>query len=231
MICDVTLTGVGAENLDIRGVVRLPISLGKLSPPLHLDFYVMANLALPCDGLIGLPSLRAHGISVYPERHYAGRKFKALDVPERIASPWVLAFHESPPSLAAVSVHTAPARPSSASAPWNSVNVVIVGRHEVPNSCAYFVSVTVNAPVGSHVCIDAPSRVRSLKIEPSLVGVEEGHKTIGVVLNTSGASVLLKPGVLLTQALSYGTQVSEEALPGPSLTVGGFWGGDASATG
>ncbi len=59
--CDLNPTGVGADKLDMDGVERLLVSFGKNSPPLRLDFYVMSNLALPCDGLIGLPSLRNHG--------------------------------------------------------------------------------------------------------------------------------------------------------------------------
>ncbi len=66
---DLTLTGVAADRLDIRGKVSLPLCFGKFSPTLRLDFYVLANLALPCSGLIGLPTLRAYGISVHPDSH------------------------------------------------------------------------------------------------------------------------------------------------------------------
>ncbi len=66
---DFALAGVATDDLDIRGVVLMPLSLGKFAPTLHLDFYVLVNLALPCDTLIGLPSFRADGIAVHPDRH------------------------------------------------------------------------------------------------------------------------------------------------------------------
>ncbi len=140
--------GVAADRLDIRGMVSLPLSFGKFSPPLRLDFYVMANLALPCNGLIGLPTLRAYGISVHPESHtikFAGRSFKALDDPRRVASSLTRAPRRSPPSAAVVPPPPVPAQEPTP-APWTVVDAIVLGRHEVPDRCAYAVPVALSAP-------------------------------------------------------------------------------------
>ncbi len=101
-----------------------------------------------------------------------------------------------------------------------SANMAIVlGRHEVPDRCAYAVPVAVNAPVTSHVYFDAASLVRSLTHEPTLASVGENQRTVALVLNTSGASVLLQSGVCLTRALAYGTRLTDESLP-PSAASG-----------
>ncbi len=71
---DLHLTGVGADKLNILGVVRLPVSLGKSSPPLRLDFYVLSQFALPCDGLIDFPTLELHGIFIDAEQHRPGNR-------------------------------------------------------------------------------------------------------------------------------------------------------------
>ncbi len=219
---DLTLTGVAADRLDIRGVVRLPISLGKYSPLLYLDFYVIAGFALSCDGLIGLPSLREHGISVFPKRHsitFAGRTFVALDEPRRLAFPWARAPHSErhvQPPTASASAQPTPRPP----APWAAVPAVVLGRHEVSAHCAYAVPVAVTAPVGSHVCFEEASLVRSLTLEPTLSSVEEGARTVALVLNTSGVSVRLLPGVCLTRALAYGTSLTDERLPPSAPPVG-----------
>ena len=47
---DLNLVGVTSDSLKILGVVRLPISLGKNTPIIRLDFYVASNFALPTDG-------------------------------------------------------------------------------------------------------------------------------------------------------------------------------------
>ena len=51
---DLNLMGVNSELLNILGIVRLPISLGKGTSIKRLDFYVASSFSLPTDGLIGL---------------------------------------------------------------------------------------------------------------------------------------------------------------------------------
>ncbi len=214
-LSDLTLTGVAADGLDIRGIVCLPISFGKYSPLLRLDFYVLAGLALPCDGLIGLPLLQKHDISVFPKRHsikYAGKTFAALDEPRCLASPRArtprspLLFQASAPIQPILWAPPAPA-------PWAVVPVVVLGRHKDPNRCAYAVPVAVDAPNGSHVCFDEVSLVRFLTLEPTVATVQEGARTVALVLNTSGATVLLQPEVCLMRALALGTSLADESLP------------------
>ncbi len=62
--------------------------------------------------------------------------------------------------------------------------------------------------------------MRSLTFEPTLSSVEEGARTVALVLNTSDASVLLQPGVCLTRALAYGTSLTDEPLPPSAPPVG-----------
>ncbi len=220
---DLTLTSVAAARLDIRGVVHLPVSFGKYSPLLRLDFYVLAGLALPCDGLIGLPLLREHGISVFPKRHsikYAGRTFAASVEPRRLASPWTRTPRSPPPPQASAPFQPATLRAPPEPAPWVAVPAVVLGRHEVPDRCAYAVPVAVAAPIGSHVCFDEASLVRSLTLEPTIASVQEGARTVALVLNTSGFSVLLQPGVCLMRALAYGTSLADESLPLSALSAG-----------
>ncbi len=106
-----------------------------------------------------------------------------------------------------------------APAPWTVVNAIVLGRHEIPDRCAYAVPVAVNAPETSHVYFDAASLVRSLTLEPTLASLGENQWTVALVLNTSGASVLLHPGVCFTRALAYGTRLTDEHLP-PSAVSG-----------
>lgn len=70
------LTEVGADKLNILGVVRLPDSLGKSPPPLRLDFKALTQFALPCDGLIELPSLESYDVvNGVPSLQGAGRAY------------------------------------------------------------------------------------------------------------------------------------------------------------
>ena len=54
---DLNLMGVTNDPLNILGIVRLPICLGKGTSTLRMDFYVASNFTLPSDGLLGLTSM------------------------------------------------------------------------------------------------------------------------------------------------------------------------------
>ncbi len=185
---------LGADKLNILGVVRLPVSLGKSSPPLRLDFYVLSQFALPCDGLIGFPTLESHGILIDAEKHliqYADRKYRALDVPTRFASPW-----EPKPQkraqLTAAPVHLAAPQPSEVLPRWDSVNAVVLGNHEIPHRYTVRVPVSLAAPVGSDVCFDGPCLVHALTLEPTLATVREGNTADALVVNNSGSCTALQ---------------------------------------
>ncbi len=120
------VTGVGS------GLGILSVNLGKSSPPLCVDFYVLSQFALLCDGMIGLPSLESHGILIDKEQrliHYAGRKRHSMDVPTHIASPWQT--KTQPLSLlTAAPVQLATPQPLDVLPRWDSVNaVVLIDKH------------------------------------------------------------------------------------------------------
>ncbi len=214
-----TGSAVDIISLDTYNALRRASRGGRyalLVPPLHLDFYVLANLALPCDAFIGLASLRAHRIAVHPDRHsvtYKGREYAALDVLQCFASPWVRSRRRSTCPSSEPTVRLATAPPMDSPAPWTSVNAVVRGRHEIPARCAHTVPVKVVAPPSTHACFEDTSFVHSLRIEPTLLSIAEQNKTVALVINMTGANVLLQPGTCLTRALVYSTRVVDTDLP------------------
>ncbi len=223
---DLHLTGVGADKLNILGAVRLPVSLGKSSPPLHFDFYVLSQFALPCDGLIGFPSLESHDILIDTELlviHYAGRQYRAMAVPTRFSLQWEPKTRHRAP-LTAAPVHLAQPQPSDVLPRWNSVNEVVLDNHEIPHRFAVRVPVSLAEPVDSADCFDAPSLVQALTLEPILATVRDGNTAETLVVNNSGGPVRLRKGVVLTRALAYGAQVTSQPLDLPSFSISEFAG-------
>ncbi len=98
-------------------------------------------------------------------------------------------------------------------APWSSVNAVVRGRHEILARCAYTVPVTVPPPVGTQACFEDTSFLHSLRIEPTLVSIASQNRSVALVINITGARVLLQPGTCLTRALIYGPSVMDTELP------------------
>ncbi len=78
---DLNLVGVSADSIDIKGIVRLPIRLGKHIPVVRVDFYVASNFALPADGLLGLPTLISMRMTINPDNSVQvfGKHLKAMD--------------------------------------------------------------------------------------------------------------------------------------------------------
>ena len=66
---DLMLRGVTSEPLHILGVVRIPMSLGKGTPDLRLDFYVVSDFSLPADGLLGLTALKSSMMVIQPDKN------------------------------------------------------------------------------------------------------------------------------------------------------------------
>ena len=79
---NLNLMGVTSDPMNILGMVRLLICLGKGTSTLRMGFYVASNFTLPSDGLLDLMSMRAHCMVIYPEYStvkFQGRSFRALD--------------------------------------------------------------------------------------------------------------------------------------------------------
>ncbi len=132
----------------------MPVTLGKSSPPLRLDIYVLSQFTLPCDGLIGFPTLESYGILIDAEQrliHYAGRRYRAMDVPIHFASPWETKTQQRG-QLTAAPVHLGAPQLSDLLPRWDSVSAVVLGNHEIPHRFAVRILVSLAAPVGSDVC-------------------------------------------------------------------------------
>ena len=79
---DLNLRGVSSDPLDILGVVRLPVKLGKGTSVMTLNFYVAANFSLPSDGLLGLSPLNTHQMVIISDRNlvqYQGKDFSVMN--------------------------------------------------------------------------------------------------------------------------------------------------------
>ncbi|MPC72652.1 hypothetical protein E2C01_066964 [Portunus trituberculatus] len=79
------LKGVTSDLLDILGIVRLPVNLGKDTSTMHLDFNVASNFGLPFDGFLGLTSMRSNRMVIIPDSNvikYQRKSFPARVPPE-----------------------------------------------------------------------------------------------------------------------------------------------------
>ncbi len=86
---DLNLMGVSSEPLNILGVVRPPIVLGKGTSRLCLDFYVVSDFSLHSDGLLGLTSLKSNQMDMHPDTNlvtFQGKSLKAMEKPMRLTA-------------------------------------------------------------------------------------------------------------------------------------------------
>ena len=227
------LMGVASERCNILGVVRLPINLGKRTSTMFLEFYVMSNFSLPTDGLLGLTSLRTNNMDIYPDIstvRFQGRSLKAMEKPMRLASIWEEKIRSKSGTLDTEVVPTvqfpSPEATNTSAGKenqrdnWKLVNATVIGDHEIPHNVAMHIPVAVpEAGVGCDICLEGPSRVKRLVIESTLNTVLEGHKTVALVVNTSGGPVRIKQGVLLSKALVYDRRVIPEPFEFPTACV------------
>ena len=247
---DLTVSGVSSEPLDIHGIVRLPLRLGKASPALQLDFYVSSTLSVPSDGLLGFAALKSNCMTIYPDTctvSFKGKRFKAMENPARLSTQWeqgrqaartradpaVFTVTASAPRRAAPSRgnktssvmegHQPPSRSKRAdyTADWKTVDATVVGSHEIPERTAAYVPVSVpQANAGCDLCLEGDtSPLKRLVIESTLNTVQEGNKTVALVVNTGNTAVKLNQGVLLCKALAFDKPVVSEPLELPSACV------------
>ena len=243
---NLNLMGVGSENLEILGLVSLPINLKKGTPTIRCDFYVVTSFSLPSDGLIGMRTLKSSHMVIYPDINsvkYHGKVIKAMDTPMRLSSHQRGQVKDTDTvgslpvqAVPTVQISLADARedaPASSSETclsssttynptesWKVVNATVVGDHEIPHRTAMPIPVSVpEASVGCDICLEGPSPVKRLVVENTLNTVREGHKTHALVVNTTGETIKLKQGVLLSQALAFDKQVVPEPLELPKSEV------------
>ena len=155
------LKSVNNETLHILGIVTLPMSLGKKTNRLKLDFYVVSDFSLPTDGLLGLTTLKSHKMVIKPDENSVlcqGRRFKAMD------QPMSLTGYTTPSSQTDLSASTSPggvlavqlSSPASSTKhdtdstikqwDWKEVRATVVGDHEVPDRVTMHVPIYVQMP-------------------------------------------------------------------------------------
>ena len=96
---------------------------------------------------------------------------------------------------------------------WTTVNATVIGDHEISHRVAMNIPVSVpQATVGCDICLEVPSHIKRLVVESTLNRVREGHKTVALVVNTTGGPIKLKSGILLIKALIFDRPVVPEPL-------------------
>ncbi len=232
---DLLLKSVNNEALNIIRIVRLPMSLGKNTPSLKLDFYIVSNFSLPTDGLLGLTTLKSHKIVIKPDKNailYQSRCFRAMVQPMSLtALPKPVRQPESRTSIPQAGVlavqNTSPVSNSIRNTyqnlmkgDWKLVKAIVVGDHEIPTHVAMHIPISVpKATVGCDICIEGPSQVQRVYVEPILTTMRDGHNTTALVVNTTGGSVKLKHGLFLSKALVYDQRVVPKPPEFPQACV------------
>ena len=239
---DINLMGVSHTPLKILGVVCLPIRLGKTTKVMRMDFYVISEFSLPSDGLFGLDSLKANNMEIHPltsSVRVEGKCFRAMDKPQRLLSSHhnTKRFSLTPGTHAVTGAcvnvgenkNKSPylttnlpevIHQNDVTSKWKVMKATVIGNHEIPDRMAAHIPVSIpSIPVGYDVCLEGPSRVNKLTVEPTLNTIHEGNRTTVLAVNNSGGPVKLKQGVFLTQALVYDRKVLPEALEVPATCV------------
>ncbi len=97
-----------------------------------------------------------------------------------------------------------------------------------PKTAAHIPVSVPQATVGCDICFEGPSHVAALAVESTLTTVQEGNRTIALVVNTTVGSLKLKTGVLLAQALAFDGQFMPTPIQLPSVSVGAVHDSSAS---
>ena len=119
-----------------------------------------------------------------------------------------------------MSSETSDTNQSNAQRDWKQVRATVVGDHEIPDRTAMHVPISVpHSTVGCDICIEGPSQVQKLSVEPTLTTVREGHKATALVVNTTGGPVRLRQGVFLSKALAYDKRVIPEPPEFPQACI------------
>ncbi len=69
-----------------------------------------------------------------------------------------------------------------------------------------------DAPVGSDVCFEKTNNVKHINVEATLSRVRKEHLKDALVVNTTGAPVTLKQGLMLGKCLLYDRNFIPESI-------------------
>ena len=162
--------GITSDPLNILGIVRLPICLGKGISIIRLDFYGAFNFTLPSDGLLGLTSMTANQMVIYPEystEKIPRKNFWAMNRPIPLALQWerqpenvIGTFQTSPVLIGSIFSLVSKTSPNSAerfqhetalnqpciidpSGKWKVIIATVIGDHDIPHCMAMHFPVSV----------------------------------------------------------------------------------------
>ena len=239
---DKRLMGISQAPLRILGLVQLPIRLGKCTHVLKLDFYVISNFSLPSDGLLGLESLKSHLIDIRPNHNsitWKGKYFKAMTNPGPLLTNYsrpnktsnvcdISSILKEDPSTQNGSTSCGESNSmvdstdfKTLSKDWQTSRATVLNTQVIAAHTAAHIQVNIpNAPSGADVCLEGPSRLYSLAVEPTLNTIRPDGTTSALVVNSSNRDITLKSGVYLTQALIYTQKVTPDPIEIPSACIG-----------
>ena len=217
------LVGVNKSPIQILGVVTLPVRLHRRAPVLRLDFYVASAFALAADGLIGISSMREQGLTIDPKAStilWEDLRLKAMEVPRSLLEEpthktHTHHIHSAVEAEVGVVLQASTPRPQQKRSldmakEWKSVKATVVGAYHIPPRTAQYVKVKVpDASEGCDVCLEGPSHVHNLNVEPTINTVDHEHGVVALVVNTTGHQIKLRQGTFLTKALVFDRKVEE----------------------
>ncbi len=192
----VTLPSAQGLNLTALGTLTLLVTLAPNLVAFNVQFYVIKEFVMPCDGLLGFDSLVLHNIDIFPKRHAISRQecfHPAMTVFVPLLSVASLAASlDSTSTLSPVKGNSSPSTP-------RPVAAVLIGDQYIGPCSAARLPVRVReASVGSSVLsLPDSMKVSRLSLDSTLSSVDVHHVTHALVTNTSGAPITLKQGVLL----------------------------------
>ena len=214
------------SSLNIIGHVTLPMSFHKNYHTFNVTFYIVTNLVLKCDALLGFTDLAEHDISIFPKQKaicYQGIAYYATSNPHSLLDQKTRCVHfeQSPTHMTSQPSSDVHSSLMSTVDSKRSVSTsdlyaaTVIGDQYIGPTCSHRVSVRVlKAPVGSSV-ISHPDtvRVHRLSLEGTLSTVRADHVTDALVTNMSGSAVTLKDGLHLGSFSTVDEKSFREASP------------------
>ncbi len=199
---DLNLVGTTSGNIDIKGIIHLPISLSKITPVIYLDIYIATNFVLLVDGLLGLPLLKSIHMTINPDNNFIQVYSNCLRTMVKamcLASPWNGSSRQSVDTSVAraTSPDSPPISLTDISKEWKTVNAVTIGDHVIPQKTAAQIPVSVPpASIGCDIYLEGPSHITTLAVEPTLKTVQDGNRTVAIVVNNTASPLRLKQVLL-----------------------------------
>ena len=234
---DLKLSGVTGNNMDLLGVVTIPIRFSRTGESFKAEFYIASVFPLPADGLLGLSTMRHNHIDIKPHLNAITHRDKLYTAMES-SSPLL---HSGGVVASTVRTEVAAERQSgliteslietppydssdieSKKEPnWTSVSAVLSGGQRIRSQECRRLQVRLpHAKEGVDVvCLSETARVKGLSLESTLSTVRGDSLTDVLVLNRTGSDIHLKKGCCLGSFLVYDTRVVPEPAEFPIASV------------